>query len=178
MLKKIGVYSVIGTAILLIGFFSLRREKRVDFSADVKPILNKHCISCHGGVKKNSGFSLLFEEEAFASTESGEPAIKRGDAAHSNFIKRLNEDDPELRMPYNAPPLSEEEIDVLTRWVNEGAEWGAHWAYDLPESVPVPKPRFSFGGLLGGGGSRFPSNIDYFIKEKHNERGIGFSPEA
>src|SRR3546814_11411611 len=105
MLKKIGVYSVIGVAILLIGVFSLRQEKRVDFSAEVKPILNKHCISCHGGVKKNSGFSLLFEEEAFAAAESGEPAIRRGDAAHSNFIKRLTDTDPELRKPYNAPPL-------------------------------------------------------------------------
>src|SRR3546814_19174087 len=105
MLKKIGVCSVIGVAILLIGVFSLRQERRVDFSAEVKPILNKHCISCHGGVKKNSGFSLLFEEEAFAAAESGEPAIRRGDAAHSNFIQRLTETDPELRMPYNAQPL-------------------------------------------------------------------------
>ena len=178
MLKKIGVYSVIGVAILLIGVFSLRQEKRVDFSAEVKPILNKHCISCHGGVKKNSGFSLLFEEEAFAAAESGEPAIRRGDAAHSNFIQRLTETDPELRMPYNAPPLSEDEIDVLTRWVNEGAEWGSHWAYDLPESVPVPKPRFALGGLFGGGDSRFPSNIDYFIKEKYGDVGMDFSEEA
>lgn len=178
MLKKIGVYSVIGVAILLIGLFSIRREKRVDFSTDVKPILNKHCISCHGGVKKNGGFSLLFEEEAFAATESGKPAIRRGDAAHSSFIQRLTEDDPELRMPYNAAPLSEEEIDVLRRWVDEGAEWGSHWAYALPESVPVPKPRFSLGALFGGGGSQFPSNIDYFIKEKHGEVGMGFSQEA
>lgn len=178
MLKKIGVYGVIGAAVLLIGLLSIQQKKPVDFSVDVKPIINKHCISCHGGVKKNGGFSLLFEEEAFAAAESGEPAIKRGDAAHSNFIKRLTEDDPELRMPYNAPPLSEEEIDVLTRWVNEGAEWGSHWAYTLPESVPVPKPRFSLGALFGGGGRQLPSNIDYFIKEKHGEMGMGFSPEA
>ncbi|WP_262247979.1 DUF1553 domain-containing protein [Parapedobacter soli] len=178
MLKKIGVYSVIGVAILLIGVFSLRQEKRVDFSTEVKPILNKHCISCHGGVKKNGGFSLLFEEEAFAATESGEPAIRKGDAAHSSFIQRLTEDDPELRMPYNAAPLSDDEIDVLRRWVDEGAEWGSHWAYALPESVPVPKPRFSLGALFGGGGSQFPSNIDYFIKERHGDVGMGFSPEA
>ena len=178
MLKKIGVYSAIGIIILLIGVFSLKQDKRVDFSADVKPILNKHCISCHGGVKKSGGFSLLFEEEAFAVAESGEPAIKRGDAAHSNFISRLTEADPELRMPYNAAPLSEEEIDVLRRWVDEGAEWGEHWAYSLPESVPVPKPRFMLGGLFGGGGNRFPSDIDYFIDEKHDAMDMAFAEEA
>ncbi len=178
MLKKIGIYSAIAGAVVLIGLLSIQREERVDFSMQVKPILNKHCISCHGGVKKNAGFSLLFEEEAFAATESGEPAIRRGDAAHSSFIQRLTEKDPELRMPYNAAPLSEEEIDVLTRWVDEGAEWGSHWAYALPKSVPVPKPRFSFGALFGWGASRFTSDIDHFIGEKHKEMGMGFSPEA
>jgi len=59
----------------------------VDFSRDIKPILNKNCITCHGGVKKNAGFSLLFEEEAFANTEAGKPAIIRGNASSSEFIK-------------------------------------------------------------------------------------------
>lgn len=118
---------------------SCQDEQRVDFSTQIKPILNKNCITCHGGVKKNGGFSLLFEEEAFADTESGQPAIIRGDAANSEFIRRLNEDDLELRMPYEKPKLSNEEIDLLTRWVDQGAEWGEHWAYSLPEKVEVPK---------------------------------------
>lgn len=118
---------------------SCQTKERVDFSTQIKPILNKNCITCHGGVKKNGGFSLLFEEEAFANTESGEPAIIRGDAASSEFISRLHEDDLELRMPYEKSKLTEEEIDLLTRWVDQGAEWGEHWAYSLPEKVEVPK---------------------------------------
>ena len=62
---------------------SCQTSEKVDFSTQIKPILNKNCITCHGGVKKNAGFSLLFEEEAFANTESGVPAIIRGDAANS-----------------------------------------------------------------------------------------------
>ena len=44
---------------------SCQTKETVDFNAQIKPILNKRCISCHGGVKKSGGFSLLFEEEAF-----------------------------------------------------------------------------------------------------------------
>ncbi|MDX1328307.1 MAG: c-type cytochrome domain-containing protein, partial [Arenibacter sp.] len=84
----------------------IQPEQPVDFSTQIKPILNKNCITCHGGVKKNGGFSLLFEEEAFANTESGSPAILPGNAAKSPMIQRLHEDDPELRMPYLKPKLS------------------------------------------------------------------------
>lgn len=126
----------IGVLILL--GLSCQDSERVDFSTQIKPILNNKCITCHGGVKKNAGFSLLFEDEAFAKTESGKPAIIPGDAAGSELIQRLHEDDPELRMPYEKPKLSDAEIDLLTRWIDQGAEWGEHWAYSLPESVEVP----------------------------------------
>ena len=117
---------------------SCQKSDPVDFSTQIKPILNNKCITCHGGVKKNGGFSILFEEEAFAKTESGKPAIIPGDAAGSEMIKRLHEKDPELRMPYEKPKLSDEEIDLLTRWIDEGAKWGEHWAYSLPDKVEVP----------------------------------------
>lgn len=147
----------------------MQSETPVDFSADVKPILNKHCISCHGGVKKSGGFSLLFENEAFAKAESGKPAIIKGDAEHSEFYKRLLSDDPELRMPYNAPALAPEEIDILKRWIDEGAKWGEHWAYTLPEEVTVPKP-FSFARLLGMNPTGISNNIDYFVQDKFDEK--------
>src|SRR5665811_603097 len=96
---------------------SCGESDRVDFSSQIKPILNNKCITCHGGVKKNGGFSLLFEKEAFAVNESGKPAIVPGDASGSELVSRIHETDPELRMPYEKPPLSEEEIDLLTRWI-------------------------------------------------------------
>ncbi len=171
---------LIGVALVVVVIAWLQRhEDPVDFSTDVKPIINKHCISCHGGVKKNSGFSLLFEEEAFAVAESGNPAIIPGDAKHSEFIRRLTADDPEERMPYDAPPLSKKEINVLTRWVEQGAKWGEHWAYSLPKEVIVPRPRFGLASLFGFGRTvRLASDLDYFIQAKHRERGFSFSPPA
>lgn len=177
MRNKVVVVSILLTICVAVGLFAFQQEKPIDFSAEVKPILNKHCITCHGGVKKNGGFSLLFENEAFAKAESGKPAIIAGDADHSEFIKRLTIDDPELRMPYNAPRLSDDEIDILKRWINEGAKWGKHWAYTLPEKVEVPKP-FSFAGLIGMNPSGISNNIDYFVQDKMKEKDLSFSKEA
>lgn len=110
-------------------------EKQVDFSADVKPILNKKCITCHGGVRAKSGFSVLFRDEALAKTESGKPAIIPGDPDGSELMRRISIDDPEERMPYKHEPLSKEEISIFRRWIKLGAKWGDHWAY-----VPVKQP--------------------------------------
>ena len=114
----------------------------VDFSTQVKPILNRSCISCHGGVKKQGGFSLLFREEALAKTKNGKLAIVPGDADKSEMIRRLTLDDPEERMPYQHDPLSKDEIKLLTRWIDQGAKWGDHWAY-----VPVKKTGCPFSQL-------------------------------
>lgn len=145
---------------------------QVDFSTQIKPILNAKCISCHGGVKKSGGFSLLFEEEAFATTESGKPAIIPGDASGSEFIKRLKEEDPELRMPYEKPRLTDEEIELLSKWIDQGAKWGEHWAYSLPKEVAVP-PIMQKAGMVDEGVDGFLQNeIDNFVLARLENEGI------
>lgn len=144
------------TLILILMLFGLvllwnncKPQEEVDFSAEIKPVLNKNCISCHGGVKKNGGFSLLFEEEALSTTESGQPSIIPGNASGSEMIKRIKSDDPEFRMPYEKEKLSDGDIELLKRWIDQGAKWGIHWAYSLPEKVEVPTitEEASFSGL-------------------------------
>ena len=108
----------------------------VDFNTQVKPIINKRCISCHGGVRAKCGFSLLFQQDALAKTASGKPAIIPGDPDHSEMIRRLTLSDPEERMPYKHEPLTADEISILRKWVKQGAHWGEHWAY-IPLAAPV-----------------------------------------
>ncbi len=50
----------------------------VDYNTEIKPIFNKKCITCHGGVKRQSGFSVLFRTDALAINKSGKPAIILG----------------------------------------------------------------------------------------------------
>ena len=67
-------------------FIFSTKSNHVDFSTQVKPLFNKKCISCHGGVKKQGGFSVLFREEALAKTKSGKRAIVPGDPDKSEMI--------------------------------------------------------------------------------------------
>jgi len=138
--------------------FFLFPSGQVDFNTQVKPILNKKCISCHGGVKREADFSLLFRQEAMAKAESGKFAIIPGDASGSELIHRITSHDPEVRMPYKKDPLTKDEIEILKQWINEGAKWGDHWAYQ-----PVKK---------------HDGSIDQFIADKLDEVGLEPSPEA
>ena len=170
---------ILGAVMLVVSVWNmLQPSDTVDFSADIKPILNKNCITCHGGVKKSGGFSLLFEDEAFANTESGTPAIIPGNAAKSPFIQRLKEDDPELRMPYKKSKLSKEEIELLTKWVDQGAKWGKHWAYTLPEKVDIPEATQSAGIASGDSQGFIQNDIDHFILRTLENNDLEPSPAA
>ncbi|MFN4084591.1 MAG: PSD1 and planctomycete cytochrome C domain-containing protein [Spirosomataceae bacterium] len=154
----------IGLVVIAVGTWTWIRSSRptIDFSTQVKPILNKHCISCHGGVKKNGNFSLLFKEEAFAPTKSGKPAIIPGDPDASSLITRLHEKDPELRMPYKRAPLAEEEVEILRQWIKEGAQWGEHWAYQPVQKIENPDPT--------------QNPVDVWVKEKQEDLGLKMAP--
>jgi hypothetical protein len=155
--------------LLITAFFTYRillPSGKVDFSTDVKPILNKKCISCHGGVKAKAGFSVLFREEALAPTESGKPAIIPGDPNGSEMIRRITTGDPEERMPYKHEPLDKSEISILKRWIEQGAKWGDHWAYLPVKETPVPDINDKW----------VQNEIDQFILAKLKE--IDLSPSA
>lgn len=159
--------------------FASCSRKKVDFSAEVKPILNKHCISCHGGVKRNAEFSLLFRHEALDTAESGKRVIVPGDANHSELIRRITSNDPEVRMPYKEEPLTKSEIDVLTRWINEGAEWGDHWAYVAPKDVSIPDSKTLLSGFASPDESSWIKNpIDNFILQRLEEAKLKPAAEA
>lgn len=156
-------------------FFS---SEKISYETQVKPILNKHCIKCHGGVKMNGGLSLITREETIVPVKSGKVPIVPGHPDQSELIRRLLLDDPEDRMPQDAPPLSAKEIDILKKWIAQGAEWELHWAYKPLEPVEVPKNKrlLSFFGEKKGDWAK--SDLDYFIFEKMKEHQLEPSPEA
>lgn len=125
-------------ALLGAGSFFLFPNDRVDFNTEVKPLFNKKCIACHGGVKQSGGFSILFQEEALAKTESGKYAIVPGNPDASELISRITSKDPDARMPYKHEPLSKEEVKLLRNWIKQGAPWGQHWAYVPVKQEKVP----------------------------------------
>jgi len=151
-------------AVILIAILSwllFFHEHPVDFNTQVKPILNKKCIVCHGGVKRQGDFSLLFRTDALSKAKSGKLPIIPGDPDHSEMIRRITLDDPEDRMPYKQPPLTKEEITILRDWIKQGAKWGDHWAY-----VAVQPPQEKGW------------SIDDYIREKLSKEHLSPSPEA
>ncbi len=166
-MKKSLTVKLFSTIISSVFIFSCAEDK-IDFSTQVKPILNKRCISCHGGVKKQGGFSLLFAEEATEKLKSGGYGIVPGKPHLSEMIKRLTTDDLEERMPLDADPLPKEEIEILTQWIKEGAEWGEHWAYVSVKEEEVPESSDKW----------IKNEIDNFILEKAKSQGLKVSSEA
>lgn len=155
--------------IVVIYYFFNASKTKIDFNSQVKPIFNKNCIACHGGVRQKSEFSLLFRSEALAPAKSGKYAIVPGNAEGSELIKRISASDPDERMPYKHEPLSKNEIDILRQWINEGANWGDHWAYVSVKPVEVPE-------VVEDGWNR--NGIDNFVLQKLKENILDHSPVA
>ncbi|MES2375460.1 MAG: DUF1553 domain-containing protein [Bacteroidota bacterium] len=167
--RKTFVLSGIIILVIVTIFYSLAKsEKQVDYSLDVKPIFNKKCISCHGGVKKQSGFSLLFQDEAMARAKSGKFAIIPGDPDGSELMRRITCTDPDERMPYKKEPLTSDEISTLRAWIKQGAKWGNHWAYLPVKKMEVPDVSNEW----------VRNDIDKFIYSKLDEMKLKPSPVA
>ena len=149
--RRTRIFLLVAVALALVGGSYLlwdltyQSSGDIDFNADIRPILNKKCITCHGGVKRSGGFSLLFRTEALSPNESGHPAIVPGDPAASEMLTRILHADPEERMPPENPPLPQEEIDLLTEWIEQGAKWEDHWAYVKPEPIDEPEVSSDWG---------------------------------
>lgn len=142
----------------------------ISYNDDIRPILNQKCLSCHGGVRQMGGFSLLFEEEAFDTTESGKRAIVPGRPNASEMYRRITADNPEVRMPPEGDPLSEREIDLITRWIDQGAQWEKHWAY-IPPDTQLVVPEWQ----------KIPwakHTIDAFVWQKLESQGLEPEVEA
>jgi hypothetical protein len=123
--KRVTLFILSAVTLSAVWYFYPNQD--IDFNTQVKPILNKKCIACHGGVRRKSGFSVLFRQEALAPNESGKPAIIPGNPEESELIRRIIHNDPEERMPYRHEPLSKNEIETLRQWIKEGAAWGNHF---------------------------------------------------
>ena len=156
--------------LLIVAYFLRRRsDDEVHFSRDVRPILNQNCMPCHGGVRQKNGVSFLFREEALGTGKSGRPTIVPGKPDRSELIARVSSSDPDTRMPYHAPPLSPQQIQLLRRWIKQGAKWEDHWAFIAPRPQALPAVRYNDW-------PRQP--FDRFVLARLEKEGLSPSPEA
>ena len=124
----------------------------LSFNRDVQPILAEYCYHCHGpdaGTRKplTDPLRLDIDEFALAVRQGGHKVIIPGDGAGSEVVQRMRSGDPLDIMP---PPemhheVSEEQIAIIERWIDQGAEYEPHWSFVPPERPDVPEVDGSWG---------------------------------
>ncbi len=160
-----------GTPILALG------SESVDYTKDVQPILARHCVECHNAKVQKSGLRLDTLEGIRKGGESGKLIVPHK-AKDSLLVVVLDENEFVRRMPYRRTPLKKSEIQLIAKWVNQGAKLPAkqqvasakdHWSFRVPVRPKLP-------AVKNADWVRNP--IDAFVLARLEERGIRPSPDA
>lgn len=147
-------------------------DDAVSFSRDIRPLLSGKCFSCHGPDEVAREADLRLDSfQAATDRSSGTPAIVAGDASRSELVRRILSKDSDERMP---PPasnktLSDDEKQLLIRWIKSGAEYEKHWSFIPPVLPAVPE-------VVDGDWPRH--EIDRFVFRKLSQAGLSPSPET
>lgn len=153
--------------LLLLGVSSLHAQSdSVSFSRDIRPILSGKCFKCHGPDRET--------REAEFRLDQRESAIRAdifvpGNPDESWILDVVMSDDPDLRMPPKGDPLSEQEIAHLRAWIEDGAEYEAHWSYQDPKLAKRPRVKTR---------RWTSSHLDYYVLSRMEEQGLKPAPKA
>ena len=139
----------------------------IEFNRDIRPILSDNCFACHGPDSGSRKAGLRFDTAAGAKD-----AVKPGDPAGSELVRRITSSDPEERMPPadSHKQLTGTQKQLLHDWIKSGAKWQAHWAFIAPQRPSVPHP----AGIREW--ARNP--IDHFVLAKLHEMKMQPNPPA
>ncbi len=145
----------------------------VDFRREIRPVLAGACLPCHGfdAKARKAGLRLDEREAALKPAVSGAVPIVPGAPEQSEVYRRITHPDPGEVMPPSGAhkPLTEEQKDLLRRWIAEGAEYREHWAFVPPRRPELPR-------VPSGDWAR--SEVDVFILAGLEREGLGPSGEA
>lgn len=154
----------------------------VEFVRHVQPVFQRNCTECHGGEERNGGLSFDDMASLFAEADSGSHAVVAGEPEKSELIKRIRSTDEGDQMPPDGERLADEEIELVRRWISQGAVWpeaaqtsepegltSEHWSFQ-PLSEPEP-PHV--------GDEDWPrTSIDRFIQSRRDSAGLRVASEA
>ena len=135
---------------------------KIEFNRDVRPILSDNCFYCHGNDPKHREADLRLDlrDEAVKAE-----AFIPGNGAKSELVSRILTDDEDDLMP---PPDSHKKLtprqkEILKKWIDQGATYQQHWAYEKPIKAAIPAGK---------------NPIDYLVQKRLGEIGLKPSPKA
>ena len=144
----------------------------VDYNRQIRPLLSNHCFACHGPDEKvrQAGLRLDSTEGLFLDRD-GYKIVTPGDPESSRLFQRISAKHEAARMP---PPgfdrkLNQNQVDLIRRWISEGAEARDHWAFVKPRQAPLPQVKRN---------SWVRNPIDRFILARLEREGLEPSPAA
>ena len=148
----------------------------IEFNRDIRPILSDKCFQCHGPGTQMATLRFDSEDGAKHALKEGRFAIVPGQPAASQMIARITATNPAVRMPRSqngaaaGEPLTDRQVALLTRWIEQGATWQKHWSFIPPKRPDLPKD------LKDPKWVRNP--IDAFVLQRLESEMLKPSPEA
>jgi hypothetical protein len=161
--------TVIVACLLVTGWFSphaptVRAEEPLNFNRDIRPLLSEHCFACHGFDAKKRQADLRLDV-----AEGSNSVIAAGKPDESELWHRITSADPEKVMPPPSTkrPLSDAQKALLRKWIEQGAPYQKHWAFEPPVKSPEPKAP-----------AATTNPIDAFLSARLEKEGLASRPEA
>ncbi len=135
------VASLLTAAVFALSPARVKAAEAVDFQRSVRPILSDKCFQCHGpdSETRMAGLRLDTRQGVFAPRDNGAPIVA-GDLKSSLLYRRITASEPARRMPpiHSKKELTDEQIEILKRWIEQGASWNQHWSFQTLKRPALP----------------------------------------
>src|SRR6266487_3725211 len=145
-------------------------EELISYNFQIRPIFSDRCFKCHGpdANKRQAGLRLDIPEEAYKALQEHPRAhaIVRGNPELSELFVRVSSTDTSIRMPppeSHLPTLTEPEIALIKKWIQQGAKYETHWAFVAPVKLVLPKVKNT---------DWTKNEIDYFVLQQLENKGL------
>lgn len=151
---------------LLVATAQAEKEELVDFNTQIRPLLSNRCFACHGPDEEDRAADLRLDTEEGAREDlGGYAALVPGDPDGSELYYRITTDDDDEIMPPEGKGdrFTQEEADLIARWIKQGGHYAKHWAYQKPVAHSVPEDQHP---------------VDYFLTKRLHQEGLSYSPKA
>jgi hypothetical protein len=171
-LLVLGLVGMLCTSILSATAAEKTETPRIEFNRDIRPILSEKCLHCHGPDPATREADLRLDDPADVRKPRDDYSIiNLKQPADSELLKRLLTTDADLKMPPDdsGKEISLQEIALIQRWVEQGAEYQQHWSFIPPRRTELP-------AVNNQSWSKTP--LDRFVLSRLEREGLKPSPRA
>ena len=171
---SVALFSSLGALTVAAAELPAAADKKIDFTADIKPILNSHCVKCHAQGQRKGGFQIETRETLLKGGDSG-PAVVEGKSAESHLIELVAALDPQNRMPPEGEKLTATQVGLLRAWIDQGLAWeeGFHFPRG-PAAAPLAPRKVELPAATADSAGANP--IDRLLEPYFKSHGLTPSP--